>query len=65
MEAVDLSSVLGLASVAKLALLKDLMEDANLMLGLEPLRDSWARFTAVFQIPRSFGTIQNESSKIS
>lgn len=63
-EAGDLSVVLGLASAATLALLKDLMEDAEIVLELGPLKDCWTRFTAGFQIPRSFDTIQNKTSKI-
>lgn len=48
MEAGDLSSVLGLASAATLALLKDLIEDPELALGLKPLKGCWARFAAVY-----------------
>lgn len=64
MEARDFSLVLGLASAATLALLKDLLENTELVLGLEALRYCWARFTAVFQIPESFDTIQDKTSKI-
>lgn len=56
-----LSSVPGLASAATLALLKDLMEDGKL---IEPLRNCWARFTAVFQIPKSLDTIEKKTAKI-
>lgn len=56
MEAGDLLSVFRLALALTLALLKALMKGALLVLGLEPLRDCWTRFTAVFQILRSFAT---------
>lgn len=51
MEAGDLSSVLGLASAATLELLKDLIEDPELTLGLKPLKAVGQGLLLFFEFP--------------